>query len=100
VALDRRIQAAVLGLNSAVPLMLAYAPRVTCPVLYTMNLDDHFMSREQGLALFDALESNDKFVLAYPGDHGENLDRATGEWVRIFASRLGSARNGERGVDR
>ena len=94
VAIERRIQAAVLGLNSAVPLMLAYAPRVTCPVLYTMNLDDHFMSREQGLALFDALGSEDKFVLGYPGDHGENLERARGPWARFFASRLGSLGSG------
>jgi dienelactone hydrolase len=90
VATEPRIQAAVLGLNSAVPLMLAYAPRVTCPVLYTMNLDDHFMTRDQGLALFDALATQDKFVLAYPGDHGENLERATSEWARFLAIRLGA----------
>lgn len=90
VALEPRISAAVLGLNSAVPLMLAYAPRITCPVLYTMNLDDAFMSREAGLALFDALPTRDKFVLAYPGNHGQNLDPATREWARFFAARLGS----------
>lgn len=88
VALEPRIEAAVLGLNSAVPLMLHYSPRVTCPVLYTMNLDDHFMSREAGLALFDALATRDKFVLAYPGDHGENLEPATDEWARFFEARL------------
>lgn len=93
VALEPSIDAAVLGLNSAVPLMLAYAPRVTCPVLYTMNLDDHFMSREQGLALYDAIGSEDKFVLGYPGDHGENLDRARDPWARFFASRLGAPRS-------
>jgi len=92
VALERRIRAAVLGLNSAVPLMLAYAPRVTCPVLYTMNLDDHFMSRSEGLALFDALATDDKVVLGYPGDHGENLDGARDPWARFFASRLGASR--------
>jgi pimeloyl-ACP methyl ester carboxylesterase len=94
VAIERRIQAAVLGLNSAVPLMLAYAPRVTCPVLYTTNLDDHFMSREQGLALFDALGSEDKLVLGYPGDHGENLEHAREPWARFFATRLGSLGSG------
>jgi dienelactone hydrolase len=88
VAIEPRIHAAVLGLNSAVPLMLSYAPRVTCPVLYTMNLDDDFMSRDACLALFDALPSEDKFVLAYPGNHGENLDQATIEWARFFVSRL------------
>jgi dienelactone hydrolase len=90
VALEPRISAAVLGLNSAVPLMLAYASRITCPVLYTMNLDDDFMSRDEGLALFDALPTQDKFVLAYPGNHGQNLEPATREWARFFASRLRS----------
>jgi len=90
VAIEPRIQAAVLGLNGAVPLMLAYAPRITCPVLYTMNLDDHFMSRDNCLALFDALPTEDKFVLAYPGDHGQNLGPATAQWARFFASRLGT----------
>ena len=88
VALEPRISAAVLGLNSAVPLMLAYAPRITCPVLYTMNLDDDFMSRDEGLALFDALATQDKFVLASPGNHGQNLEPATPEWAGFFASRL------------
>ena len=94
VALEPRIQAAVLGLNSDVPLMRAYAPRVRCPVLYTMNLDDHFMSRERGLALFDALGTSDKLVLGVPGDHGENLDRVRGSWARFFAARL--AEQGDR----
>ena len=89
VASEPRIEAAVLGLNSAVPLMLSYAPDVTCPVLYTMNLDDHFMSREAGLALFDALATRDKRVLAFPGDHGENLEQATADWAGFFAARLG-----------
>ena len=91
VALEARISAAVLGLNSAVPLMLAYAPRITCPVLYTMNLDDDFMSRDEGLALFDALPTQDKFILAYPGNHGQNLEPATREWARFFAARLRSS---------
>ena len=98
VALEPRISAAVLGLNSAVPLMLAYADQIACPVLYTMNLDDKFMSREACLALFDALPTQNKFVLGYPGDHGENLDRATAEWARFFANRLAAAgdRSGQR----
>lgn len=104
VALEPRITAAVLGLNRAVPLMLAYVNGITCPVLYTLNLDDHFMSREAGLALFDALPSQDKFVLAYPGDHGQNLEPATAEWARFFALHLSahdassSARRGARSV--
>lgn len=89
VASEPRISAAILGLNGDVPLMRAYAPKVTCDVLYMMNLDDSFMTRESGLALFDALASKDKRVLGFPGDHGENLDRALPDWARFFADRLG-----------
>ncbi len=90
VALEPRIESAVLGLNGVVPLMLAYAPRVTCPLLYTVNLDDRYMTRDNCLALFDAFPSQDKYVLAYPGDHGEGLEPAIPEWARFFASRLGA----------
>ncbi|MDW3218267.1 MAG: hypothetical protein R8F63_06610 [Acidimicrobiales bacterium] len=90
VASENRITAAVLGLNGDVPLMRAFAPDVTCPVLYMMNLDDRFMTRDSCLALFDALASDDKHVLAFPGDHGANLHRALPEWGRFFADRLGS----------
>lgn len=91
VASERRIGAAVLGLNSAVPLMLAYASRVTCPVLYTVNLDDRFMTRESSLDLFDALASGDKRLIGFPGDHGENLDRAQSCWAQFFATQLGAS---------
>ena len=89
VASEPRITAAILGLNGDVPLMRAFAPDVTCPVLYMMNLDDRFMSRASCLALFDALASTDKRLLAFPGDHGENLDRALPDWARFLADRLG-----------
>lgn len=88
VATEPRITAAVLGLNGDVPLMRAYAPGVGCPVLWMMNLDDRFMTRESCLALFDALPTGDKRVLAFPGDHGQNLDRALPDWGRFFAARL------------
>ena len=89
VASEPRITATVLGLNGDVPLMRAYAPDVTCPVLYMMNLDDHFMTRDSCLALFDALSSTDKRVIGFPGDHGENLEQALPDWARFLADRLG-----------
>lgn len=88
VASEPRISAAVLGLNGDVPLMRTFAPDVTCPVLYMMNLDDRFMSRESCLALFDALATEDKHVLAFAGDHGANLHLAQSAWGRFFAERL------------
>lgn len=88
VASEPRIAAAVLGLNGDVPLMRHYAPDVRCAVTWMMNLDDHFMTRESSLALFDALPTTDKRVIAYPGDHGQNLDHAVPDWGRFFAARL------------
>lgn len=88
VASEPRIDAAVLGLNGDVPLMRSYAPDVKCPVLFMMNLDDHFMSRTSCLALFDALAATDKRLLAFPGDHGQNLDRALPDWARFLAEQL------------
>ncbi len=89
VASEPRITAAVLGLNGDVPLMRAYAGDVVCPVLFMMNLDDHFMTRDSCLALFDALTSTDKRLLGMPGDHGVNMDRAVPDWVTFFGDRLG-----------
>lgn len=89
VATDPRISAAVLGLNGDVPLMRTHAPAVRCPVMYMMNLDDRFMTRDSALALFDNLGSENKRLVGYPGDHGENLDDARPEWGRFFARFLG-----------
>lgn len=85
------IGAAVLGLNGDVPLMQAHAADVRCPLLYMMNLDDRFMSRASCLALFDRIGSADKRLLAFPGDHGQRMDEALGDWGRFFAAHLGTA---------
>lgn len=96
VATDKRIEVAVLGLNSAVPLMRTYAPQVQCPVLFIQNLDDSFMSRESALQLFDELGSSDKRIHAHPGDHGaippdehEDCARFLGTRLRPVAVKVG-----------
>lgn len=43
-----------LPLDGAVPLMLSASPNVTGAALHMMNLDDHFMTREPCLALFES----------------------------------------------
>jgi len=88
VATEPRIVVAVLGLNSAVPLMTKYAPQVTCPVLYLQSLDDTFMSRDASLALFDQLGSKDKRVHAHPGNHGEFPIDENDDIARFIAKRL------------
>jgi pimeloyl-ACP methyl ester carboxylesterase len=91
VATEPRIAVAVLGLNSAVPLMSKFAPKVTCPVLYLQSLDDTFMSRDASLALFDQLGSKDKRVHAHPGNHGQFPPDEMHDVARFIASRLKAA---------
>jgi pimeloyl-ACP methyl ester carboxylesterase len=88
VATEPRMVVAVLGLNSAVPLMSKYAPQVTCPVLYLQNLDDTFMTRDASLALFDRLGSKDKRVHAHPGNHGEFPPDEMDDVARFLGQRL------------
>jgi pimeloyl-ACP methyl ester carboxylesterase len=91
VATEPRVAAAVLGLNSAVPLMSKYAPQVTCPVLYLQSLDDTFMSRDASLALFDQLGSKEKRVHAHPGNHGQFPPDEMQDVARFLATRLRAA---------
>ena len=80
--------AAILGLNGDVPLMRTYAPDVQCQVLYIMNLEDRFMTRESGLALYDNIGSDDKRLWGFPGNHGQNLEQAIPGWAQFLAERL------------
>lgn len=45
------------------------AKKVTCPVLFLMQLEDELFTREGYLSLFDALGSEDKRLHANPGLH-------------------------------
>ncbi len=47
------------------------ARRITCPVLFIQQLEDELFDREQCLALFDAIASNDKRLHGNPGLHAE-----------------------------
>ena len=49
--------------------MLSEAPKISCPVLFLMQLEDELFDREGYLALFDALGSNNKRLHANPGLH-------------------------------
>ncbi|HUR05248.1 MAG TPA: alpha/beta hydrolase [Nonomuraea sp.] len=69
-AAEPRIRAAVLGLLG-VHGLAETAARVTVPVRFLLQWDDHLVPRAQGLALFDALASVEKTLHANPGKHGE-----------------------------
>lgn len=72
VASEPRITAAVLGLfglregNQA---QLEMAQSITIPILFLYQSDDELMTRESGLALWDALGSERKTMHINPGGH-------------------------------
>ena len=69
---EARLRAAVLGLSALPnpgPRMVAYAPRVTCPVFFIQQLDDEIALANRARALFDLIGSRDKTLRASPGGH-------------------------------
>lgn len=76
VAAEPRISVATLGLMGAVskpahyaPTILAAAKQIACPVFFIMQLEDELFTREECLALFDAIASEDKRLHANAGLH-------------------------------
>jgi dienelactone hydrolase len=74
VASEPRVSAAVLGLaglgNRPGGDRFEQAARsLTIPVLFVFQWDDELMTRESGLALFDAIGSTDKTMHINPGGH-------------------------------
>ena len=75
VAAEPRIKAAVLGLMGISgpdhyrPVITAAAEAIRCPVLFLMQLEDELFAREEQLALFDALGTDNKRLHANPGLH-------------------------------
>ncbi len=68
VAAEPLITAAVLGLTGHESLA-EIAGRITVPVEFLLQWDDEMISRDAGLALFDAFASRDKTLHANPGRH-------------------------------
>jgi dienelactone hydrolase len=74
-AMEQRIRAAAIGLwgtnypDSAH--LLQFARDITCPVWFTQQWHDQTFDREGTHALFDAIASEDKRLVAYPGPHRE-----------------------------
>ena len=94
VASEPRITAAVLGLAGAGPgfgadAFLRAAARLTIPILFVFQWDDELMTRESGLALFDAIGSKQKTMHINPGGHVElpRFEMAASE--EHFARHLG-----------
>jgi dienelactone hydrolase len=76
VASEPRVQAAVLGLlglgdRPAPGAFADAAAALRVPVLFIFQWDDELMTRESGVALFDAIGSTDKSMHVNPGGHVE-----------------------------
>ncbi len=75
VAADPRIRAAVLGLMGLTGptkgRIARDAPVVRCPVLFLVQWDDAMFPHDVAIALWEALGSGDKRLVAHPGGHGD-----------------------------
>ncbi|HEY2193337.1 MAG TPA: alpha/beta hydrolase [Actinomycetospora sp.] len=92
-AAEPRITAAVLGQFWPGPLEET-ARRVTVPVEFVLQWDDEFISRESGLALFDALGSTEKSLHANAGRHMELPRFEADSAVRFFVRHLSARSTG------
>jgi dienelactone hydrolase len=73
VASEPRVAAAVLGLMGATgptqDRILRDAATLTIPVFFVLQWDDQLFPRTTALALFDALGTSNKMLVANPGPH-------------------------------
>ena len=90
VAIEPRITAAVFGQHW--PDVLAEkAKQITIPIEFDMQWDDEHISREEGLALFDAFASKEKSLHVNAGKHKELPRFEADSAVRFFARHFGRA---------
>ncbi|MFC1419019.1 alpha/beta hydrolase [Streptacidiphilus cavernicola] len=88
VASDPRVTAAVFGQHW--PDALAEkAAQITVPIEFDLQWDDEHISREQGLALFDAFASTEKSLHVNAGRHKDLPRFEADSAVRFFARHLG-----------
>lgn len=88
VAAEPRITAAVFGLHWP-DLLVEKAKQITIPIEFDMQWDDEEISREDGLALFDAFASREKTLHVNAGKHHELPRFEVDSAVRFFARHLG-----------
>lgn len=87
VAAEPRVDAAVFGQHW--PDVLAEkAKRITIPIEFDLQWDDQHISREEGLALFDAFASKEKSLHVNSGRHKELPRFEADSAVRFFARHL------------
>jgi dienelactone hydrolase len=87
VAAEPRISAGILGLMG-LPGLEEPAARLTVPVEFHLQWDDQIVPRADGLALFDAIGSEEKTLHANPGGHGDVPVFEADSSARFFARHL------------
>jgi len=94
VAAEPRIEAAVLGLYGITgptkDRIRIDAARIGVPVLFLMQWDDELFARDVVFALFDALASRDKILVATPGAHAEVTPETFRRSADFLGDRLGA----------
>jgi pimeloyl-ACP methyl ester carboxylesterase len=88
VAAEPRITAAVLGQHWP-DALAGKARQITVPIEYDMQWDDEHISREQGLALFDAFASKEKTLHVNAGRHKQLPRFEADSAARFFVRHLG-----------
>ncbi len=91
-ARDSRIRAAVIGLWASTYVasahLLDYARDIRCSVWFTQQWHDQAFDRAGTHALFDAIGSEDKRLVAYPGPHLELQDERLSDAVKFLERKL------------
>ncbi|MGO4419700.1 alpha/beta hydrolase [Streptomyces sp. MCAF7] len=90
VAIEPRITAAVFGQHWP-DVLSEKAKQITIPIEFDLQWDDEHISREEGLALFDAFASKEKSLHVNSGKHKELPRFEADSAVRFFARHLGGA---------
>ncbi|WP_275466684.1 alpha/beta hydrolase [Streptomyces noursei] len=90
VAIEPRITAAVFGQHWP-DALAGKAQQITIPIEFDLQWDDEHISREEGLALFDAFASKEKSLHVNSGKHKELPRFEADSTVRFFARHFGRA---------
>jgi dienelactone hydrolase len=91
VASEPRVVAAVFGLAGVLPgspTLADAAARITIPIEFALQSDDEIVTRDAGIALFDAFGSPEKTMHLNPGGHLGIPNFEGGSWQRFFARHL------------
>ena len=88
VASDPRVRAAVLGGAGATPRLVRDAAALRCPTLFLMQWHDELFDHPSVFALFEAIGSPDKRLLAHPGGHAEAPESARQASTRFLIEAL------------